>query len=97
MSGTRIVVRTIPGTKDGSGAFMPETKDLSIDGLMKQGLEALHDVMRSCRQEAKGATPSRECVMNLRDCMAMLHQLKEKEQEILEGMSNEALEEVIKK
>lgn len=91
MSGTRILIKTVPGVKDDSGAFVKEARDLSIDGLMKQGLEALHDVMRSCRKEASMAMPSRECVMNLKDCMAMLHQLKEKEQEILDGMSDEDL------
>lgn len=96
MSGTRIIVRTIPGAKDASGAYLPETRDLSIDSMMKEGLETLYDVMKACRKEANAGMPSRECVMNLKDVMAMLHQLKEKEQEILEQMSDEDLEKATK-
>lgn len=85
------VRRIVPGVKDDSGAFVPESKDLSIDGLMLSGLEAIYGVMRSCLAEAKTGCPSRESVMNLKDCMSMLSNLKEREAEVLEKLSDEEL------
>lgn len=82
----------IPGTKDANGAFVPEPPmDLSIDSLLKNGLEAIHGVMKSCLRESKSGVPSRESVMNLKDCIAMLNTLKDKEDALLSDMDDEAL------
>lgn len=81
----------VPGAKDASGAYTVQAKDLSIDGLMKEGLAALHGVMTACRREAANGNPSRESVQNLKDAMTMLHQLKEQEKDLLESMSDEEL------
>ncbi len=81
----------VPGVKDASGTYVVQGKDLSIDSLMQEGLAALHGVMKACRREAANGNPSRESVQNLKDAMAMLHQLKEKEKEILESMTDEEL------
>lgn len=82
----------LPGLKDESGAYVPEAKDLDIDKLMQEGLELIHGVLRCVRTGVKGGAPSRNDVMNLKDAMAMLHALKEKEQDILDEMSDEELE-----
>ncbi len=84
----------VPGVKDASGTYLIQGKDLSIDTLMQEGLATLHDVIKACRREASNGNPSRESVQNLKDAMYMLHQLKEKEQEILEDMSDEDLAKV---
>lgn len=84
----------IPGQKDDSGAFVKEPKDLSIDGLLKQGLEAIHGVMKVCRQRAQSGVHAREDVQNLKDCMVMLSELKKKEDAILSEMDDETLEKV---
>lgn len=88
--------RPLPGVKDDSGAYLPEGKDLSIDALMRQGLEAIHGVMRSCLAEAKSGVPSRESVQNLKDVMVLLEGLKEREEALLEEMSDEELEKAAK-
>lgn len=87
----------IPGAKDGSGAFVSEVKDLSIDGLLKQGLEAIHGVMKVCRQAAMSGIHTREDVQNLKDCMVMLSELKKKEDEILDDMDDEELAKIASK
>lgn len=87
-----IITVPVPGVKDDSGAYVVQGKDLSIDKLLREGLAAVHDVMRACRREAANGSPSREAVMNLRDVMAMLNQLKEKEKELLDELSDEELE-----
>jgi hypothetical protein len=84
----------VPGLKDESGAYIKEPVDLSIDALLKQGLETIHGVMKVCRQAAKSGIHTREDVMNLKDCMAMLSDLKEKEDALLEEMSEEELKKV---
>lgn len=81
----------VPGVKDDSGAYVIQGRDLSIDGLMQEGLAALHGIMTACRREAANGNPSRESVQNLKDAMSMLHQLKEKEAEILETLTDEEL------
>ena len=91
------VKRIVPGLKDESGAYAVQSKDLSIDALMRQGLEAIHGVMKACLFETKsGFVPSRECVQNLKDAMSMLQELKKQEQEIIEELSYEELEKAAK-
>lgn len=82
----------VPGVKDDSGAFVPEKVDLSIDALLHDGLRSIHGVMKACLKEASTGHPSRESVQNLKDAMAMLHDLKEKEDALLEALSEEQLE-----
>lgn len=92
-----VVTVPVPGVKDASGTYLIQGKDLSIDALMQEGLATLHDVMKACRREASNGSPSRESVQNLKDAMAMLHQLKEKESEILDELSDAELEEAATK
>lgn len=86
-----VITVPVPGVKDDSGAYVVQGKDLSIDTLMQEGLAAIHGVMQACRREAANGSPSREAVQNLKDVMSMLHQLKEKEAEILEELTDEQL------
>lgn len=93
-----VITIPVPGAKDASGAYIPEsTEEISIDSLMTDGLIALRGVIKSCKREAANCTPSRESVQNLKDAMTMLHQLKEKETEILDSLSDEELEEMLTK
>lgn len=86
-----VITVPVPGAKDASGAYTIQGRDLSIDGLMQEGLAAIHGIMTACRREAANGNPSRESVQNLKDAMSMLHQLKEKEAELLSEMSDEDL------
>jgi hypothetical protein len=86
--------------KDESGSFIkpdvpPEERDdpdLSIDTLLTRGLNTIDRVMKLVSREVSTGVASRESVMNLKDCMLMLHDLKEKEQELLESLSDAELE-----
>lgn len=90
----RIPVPPKGGHKDDSGAFTK--RDLSIDGLLKVGLEAIYGIMHASLHDTSTGVPSRESVMNLKDAMAMLHELRKQEQAILEGMSEEDIEKAAK-
>ncbi len=81
----------VPGVKDDTGAFVTEKVDLSIDGLMHTGLRAIHGIMKACLADATSGVPSRESVMNLRDAMTMLRDLKDQEQELLDEMDEDEL------
>lgn len=71
--------------------------DLSIDDLMKSGLENIWGIMRAIKVDVGTGLPSRETVQNLKDVMTMLHELKKKEKELLDNLSDEELEELLKK
>ncbi len=92
----RTIIKTIPGEKDPSGAFVVQVKDLSIDALMKSGLEAIYGVMKACKQAAQSGTHSREDVQNLKDVMMMLKDLKQHEDDLLNEMTPEELEKAAK-
>lgn len=103
----RIVVPSSP--KDSSGAYLPVGpaapsekpaihKDLSVDDLLKQGLLGIQRVLRGIMHEIAQAEPSppeREIVMSLKDTMAMLHELKKKESELLEDLTDEQLKALV--
>src|ERR1700677_1344771 len=67
-------------------------RPVSIDELLQKGLQTVQFIMRSCMDEANPGPPSRESVMNLKDCMAMLKDLKAQEDALLEGMTDEQIE-----
>ena len=69
--------------------------DISIDDLMGKGLRAIYGTMRAIMADVGTGHPSRETVMNLKDIMAMLHDLKKKEQELLNNLTDEQLEEIL--
>ena len=104
----KIVPPALTGTKDAAGAFVKESPgpsaptidltgpDVAIDTLLKRALGTIERIMKACSQEASTGAPSRESVQNLKDCVAMLHTLKEKEDEILDEMSDEELISVTK-
>lgn len=70
--------------------------DLSIDKLLKDGLLAISRAMRIINMQISTGEIPKGCIENLRDCMTMLQQLKKKEDEILEDMSDEDLEKLSK-
>lgn len=75
----------------------PVAEDISIDNLIGRGLVALDRLMKVIMINISSGAPNRDTVMNLRDAMAMLHSLKEKEKELIDGLSDEALEKIAKK
>lgn len=62
-----------------------------MDSLLSKGLEAIYCIIHnSCHMAASGQ-PTRESVMNLKDAMSMLHELKKQEKDIIAAMSEEEL------
>lgn len=78
-------------------APMPTDEQLNIDALMKQGLQSICGVLRACLLESRTSAPSRESIQNLKDAMAMLHELKDREEEDMERLTDEQLEELANK
>lgn len=76
----------------------PVPDNISIDALLATGLNAIYRTMRFLMGEiASSAGPTRETIMNLKDVMTMLHDLKKKEQDLLDDISDEELEKMSRK
>lgn len=71
--------------------------EISIDDLMRSGLENIWGIMRAIKVDVGTGIPSRETVQNLKDVMAMLKELKKEERDLLESMSDEELDKLVKK
>ena len=104
----RRIVKTVAGVKDETGAYVKvspdvlvkpdpvvDDGDISIDSLLRRGLANIDRIMRATMEDASTGIPSRESVQNLKDCMTMLHTLKQEERELLESMSTEALQKIV--
>lgn len=105
--------KIVGGIKDENGIFVPQkpaqapsepifpkqdvVMDLSIDNLLHNGLIAIAAIMRDIRAEITLKGPSRNTVANLKDVMTMLRELKKDEKEILDEISDEDLEKLLKK
>lgn len=103
--------KIVGGSKDVNGIFLPQPKkdetpaisvvdeydhDISIDGLMSRGVQDIYGIMRSIRSDIATGAPSRETVQNLKDCLIMLTDLKKKEQELIDSMSDEQITKLLK-
>lgn len=100
--------KTIPGMlKDENGMFVKVEKalekkpvpepDASIDDMLKQGMTLIQRSLKTLGALITAGEVDRETIGCLKDCMTMLHELKKKEQELLNSMSDEELEKEINK
>lgn len=87
----------VPSLKDESGAYEKRAPDLSIDSLLKRSLETVDLILLAISQQAKTGSFDRNSVMSLKDCVTMLLEFKKKESEILEELSDEQLDAMVKK
>lgn len=91
-------MRRIPPPQPTPFSRPPETEpvvypdEITIDNLLKRGLQDLYGLMRAIRIDINTGAPSRETVQNLKDAMSMLHDLKKKEEAVLDEMTDEELE-----
>ena len=69
--------------------------DISIDKLLDNGLLALQKSMNFILHSITAQGPTRETIQNLKDCMIMLHELKEKESELLKDLSEDELKKLL--
>ncbi len=67
-------------------------QDLDIASMRKRGLAAIDRLMRCITSDISTGNPARETVQNLKDAMTMLNDLKDIEDEALEGKTEEELE-----
>jgi len=70
--------------------------DISIDNLLARGLDAINRAMKSLSRQITADTFDKDTIDMLKACMQMLHELKKKENEILEEMSDEDLKKLAK-
>jgi len=71
--------------------------DLSIDDLLNRGIQDIYGIMRAIRVDIGTGMPSRNTVMNLKDCLTMLAELKSKEQDLLDNMTDDELAEYLQR
>lgn len=98
--------KIVGGTKDANGIFVkeqapptpaPEPSDVSIDDLLKAGLQAIRGSMKAVMADVNTGMPSRETIQNLKDLMGLLRELKKEEKDLLDNLSEEELEKLIKR
>lgn len=73
----------------------PNVYELSIDEMLKTSLKQIHRLLEGIKGEIGTSKFNRNTVMNLRDCVAMLQDLREKEVEVLKSLSSEDLEKIV--
>jgi len=72
------------------------SSDINLDHLIGRGLVTLERLMKSVSQKVTSETYDRDTVLNLKDVMAMLYTIKDRESELLEDLSDEQLEKLSK-
>lgn len=92
-TGKRTVIQTVSAPLP----LEPEMKETTdLDTIMHLGVRNLSKMMNSITKSVNGSVWDRETVQNLKDIMAMLSDLKKREQDLLDSMSDEQLEEINK-
>lgn len=104
--------KIVEGVKDATGSFLPRLPSppvespkedavpdtISIDSMLNASLTSLYRILRHINGEISSpAGPTRETIQNLKDVMTMLHELKKKEQDLLDDISDEELEKMSRK
>lgn len=87
----------IGGRKDADGKFhTAPPPNLSIDEQLGMGLEAISYIIVDIHHKAKHDQWEREDIQNLKDVMTMLSDLKKKEADLLEQLSDEEVQKLVK-
>ncbi len=92
-NGPVTITRPLPGIKDAEGAYTKvESPSISIDSILANQLEALARVSKQLLQQSKGFVLSKDEIQSLATCIKVTMDLKARENELLEGLSDEDLE-----
>lgn len=93
--------------KDLLGAYLPSSpapevkeqvmSDISIDDLMNAGLQNIRKAMIGITSELSMPIVDRNTIMNLKDIMTMLRDLKRDEKDLLSGLTDEQLQGILNK
>lgn len=87
--------KTPESEEDLTPAF--HSSKVSIDRMLISCLEEVQVILDSIAKQARSKEgPSRETVQNLKDCTMLLLELKKKEQEFLDSLTDVELEELSK-
>lgn len=91
--------------KDESGAYTrriikPKVEDesinINIDNTLKDCLVVVRRIVDKLLEEtAITGLPSRECVQSTKDCLTMLIEIKKKEKELLDDISEDELRKIV--
>lgn len=83
-----------PGLKDEAGAYIkePAKPPKSIDGLLAEALMNIERIMDTISMKAAARATEREDVQSLKDLVSLLQDMKEKERELLDSLTDEELE-----
>jgi|SRR5579859_6734086 len=72
----------------------PKASDISLDDLMDKHLLLLYRETRMLLEESSGGKLSKDSANSMRENMKLIVELKKKEKELLDNLSNEELEEL---
>ena len=102
MSNERAPKRSIPGYKNANGEFIPAptakpNENISLDAIGKNIITALDMAVGTILGCIEGGRVDRETVGALKDCQAMLKDLKKDERDFLDSLTDEQLAELGKK
>jgi hypothetical protein len=103
--------RTIPGFKDENGAFVPIAKepgvpkppaslpldDVSLDEIAGRIITSLNRASRHLLENITAGSVDRETIGALKDIAAVLKDLRKEEKDILEQLTDEELDKMIRK
>ncbi len=84
-----IYIPSRPAPKD------PILNHSSIDDLVNVGLQNIRKAMAAITKELNLPVIERNTIMNLKDLMSMLRELKKDEKDLLDGLTDEQLERIL--
>lgn len=88
-------VRVFPVAEPEAPKALESARGASIDELLGKGLYALDLLVKSLLEQISSHSYDRETIINLKDAMSMLHELKKKEKDLLDGMTEDELTQVL--
>lgn len=72
----------------------PKISDISLDELLGKSLLILYREIRSLTEESTKGKLCKDSAQSLRDYIKLMNELKDKEKELLENLTNEQLKEL---
>lgn len=92
----RIIPNQIPMSERAPAVADPPISDISISRLMDDGLLVLYREIKNLKMLSISGKLLPEHARDLRDHLKLLFELKDRENELLKGMTDEQLEEQVK-
>ncbi len=93
----KLVEKVVEGSMPPTTPGVPLDKSKGIDDLLLEGLYQIQRLLWCVKKDIDTGSPERDTVQNLKDVMGMLHELKKKEAELIEDLTDEELERLANK